>query len=186
MTFASVAAASVTAVSVAAAQEMPVPVATQIPLFLKVLAFDRHLPRRAGAEVVLGVVYQSGNRASVNATDEVIRALNAVHASVGGLPVRATGIDLDKESLAVALTQYRVSVMYVTPLRAIDIATVAAAARAAHVTTMTGVPDYVARGLAVSVRLQRDFPKLLVNLTASRLEGADFSAELLKLAVVIQ
>lgn len=172
--------------TVAAAQEMPVPVAIQIPLFLKVLSFDRQLHARAGAEIVLGVVYQRGNRASVNAKDEVMLALNAVRDSVDGLPVRATAIDLDKEALAGALTKYRVTVMYVAPLRAIDIATVAAAARAAHVTTMTGVPDYIGRGLAVSVRLRGDRPKLLVNLAAARLEGADLSAELLKLAVVIQ
>lgn len=165
---------------------MEVPVAIQIPLFLKVLAFDRQLHARAGAEVVLGVVFQSGNRASVNARDEVMRAVSSVRDSVDGLPVRAVVIDLDKEPLAGALTRNRVTVMYVAPLRAIDIAAVAAAARTAHVTTMTGVPDYVGRGLAVSVRLQRDRPKLLVNLNASRLEGADLSAELLKLAVVIQ
>jgi hypothetical protein len=176
----------VTFASVAAAQEMEVPVAIQIPLFLKVLAFDRQLHARAGAEVVLGVVFQSGNRASVNARDEVMRAISSVRDSVDGLPVRAVAIDLDKEPLAGALTRNRVTVMYVAPLRAIDIAAVAAEARTAHVTTMTGVPDYVGRGLAVSVRLQGDRPKLLVNLNASRLEGADLSAELLKLAVVIQ
>lgn len=172
--------------SAGAAQDMDVPVAVQIPLFLKVLTFDRQLRARAGTEVVVAVAFQSRNRASVAAKDDALRALASVRDSVDGLPVRAVAIDLDAENIASALTKHHLTVLYVAPLRAIDIGAIAAAARTAHVTTMTGVPEYVARGLAVGVRLQRDRPKLLVNLTASKLEGADLSAELLKLAVVTQ
>jgi hypothetical protein len=175
-----------TVTAAAAAQEMQVPVATQIQLFLKVLTFDRQMRSRAGTEVVVGVAYQSGSRASAIAGDVALRALGLAHDSVDGLPVRAVAIDLDNEALAGALAKYRVAVLYVAPLRGVDVASIASAARAAHVMTMTGVPDYVARGLSVGVRLQRDRPKLLVNLTASKLEGSDLSAELLKLAVVTQ
>jgi hypothetical protein len=41
-------------------------------------------------------------------------------------------------------------------------------------------------GLAVGVRLQRDRPKIMINLQCARTQGADFTAELLKLAEVMQ
>jgi hypothetical protein len=66
-----------------------------------------------------------------------------------------------------------------------DIAIVADAARAARVTTFTGTPRYLSEGLAVSVRYQGERPKLLINVDAARLEGAEFSAELLQLAQVM-
>jgi hypothetical protein len=47
------------------------------------------------------------------------------------------------------------------------------------------VSRYVPLGVAVGARLQAERPRLLLNLQAARRAGADFSAELLKLAEVI-
>lgn len=165
---------------------MDVPVAIQIPLFLKVMSFDRQLHPRAGSELVVAIAYQSGNRSSLLAEDAAVQSLSVTRGTVDGLTVRPMLIDLDRERLAVALAREHVTMLYVAPLRAFDIGTVVAAARAAHVTTATGVTRYIALGLALSVRRQGDRPRLLINLPAARLEGAEFAAELLKLAEVIQ
>jgi hypothetical protein len=165
------------------AQEMEVPVAVQIPLFLKVISFDRQL-RARGQEYVVAVAYQSGNRASAEARDEAVRGFRSEHPTVAGLPVRVVSIDIDHESLGEFLKTEQVSLLYVTPLRAVDVGTLVMAAGAAGVTTITGVPQYIAQGVAVSVRLQRDRPKILINLQGARLQGADFAAALLSLAEV--
>lgn len=174
----------------AAAQEMEIPVAIQVPLFLKVLSFDRrHESARAEggngsfslAARGFGVVFQSGNRASVVAKDEVMHALGQATVASG---MTAVAIDLDAQSIEEAIARAGVGVLYVAPLRAADIARIARASRTAGVTTLTGVPEYVRLGLAIGVRLQGERPKLLINLTASRQEGAELSAELLKLAHV--
>lgn len=164
------------------AQEMEIPVSIQVPLFLKVLSFDRRHVPHAGRPLVVAVVFQGRNRASLNAKNEVIRIVSSGDARD---LVEARAIDIDAEPLDRALARVAADVVYIAPLRALDIADVARVTRAAGVTTFTGVPEYVRLGLAVSVRLQGDRPKLLVNLPASRLEGADFSAELLKLAQVV-
>lgn len=163
-----------------AAQDMEVPVAVQIPLFLKVISFDRH--HAADQPLVFGIVFQSGYRASVEAKNEALLAIAAVAPAAPA--VRPVAIDLDRESLPNALGGQRFSVVYVTPVRAISIGDIAAATSAARVTTFTGVPRFVALGLAVGVRLQGERPRLLINLPAARASGADFSAELLKLAQV--
>lgn len=169
---------------VAFAQEMEIPVAVQVPLFLKVISFDRQLRARGQTEYVVAVAYQSGNRASTDARDEVIRALKVEHPTVLGLPVRLVTVDLDRESLSDCLKIHAASLLYIAPLRAVDVAALTATASAAGVTTVSGVPQYVSEGVAVGVRLQRDRPRILINLQGARLQGADFAAELLKLADV--
>ena len=86
-----------------AAQEMEVPTSVQIPLFLKVITFDRQLHSRGHGDFVIAVAYQSGNRTSTTVRDEVVRAFEAAHETVAGAPVRVVTIDLDKESAADAL-----------------------------------------------------------------------------------
>lgn len=167
------------------AQAGDVPIGLQIPLFLKVVSFDRQLATRMGSELVVGVAYQGGNRESVRAKEDAVRALRDARDVPGTQRVRIEAIDLDRETLAIELVRRRIVVLYVAPLRALNIADVATAARAARVTTITGTPGYLSDGLAVSVRYQGERPKLLINVDAARLEGAEFSAELLKLAQVI-
>lgn len=168
----------------AAQQEMELPVDLQVSLFLRVLSFDRQLPSRAGDELDVAVVMQRGYRASQKAGDEALSALNESGSNVGGVPVRAAAVDLDTESLADALAQRPVTVLYLTPLRGVDVRELAAEAGAAGALTVSGVPGYVPMGVAVSARLQGERPRLLLNLRAARRAGADFSAELLKLAEV--
>lgn len=165
----------------AAAQDMDVPVQTQVALFLKVITFDRNLVIPPATEIVVGVVFQSGYRTSVNAKNI---AMTALQLSGGQRKIRAIAIDLDREPLAAALTRHMPSVVYVAPLRAVEISDLATTTRNAGVTTVTGVPQYISLGLAVSVRLQGERPKLVINAEAAKLEGADFRAELLKLAQI--
>jgi hypothetical protein len=168
-----------------AAQEADVPVGLQIPLFLKVVSFDRQLASRMNEELVVAVAYQGGNRESVRAMEDAVGAIRGARGVPGMPELRVESIDLDKTSLVVELARRQVTILYVAPLRAVDIAIIADAARAARVTTFTGTPRYLSDGLAVSVRYQGERPKLLINVDAARLEGAEFSAELLQLAQVM-
>jgi hypothetical protein len=164
---------------------MDVPLAIQIPLFVKVLSFDRKLTERAGAELTFAVAFQGGNRASIAVKDEVVRLLAAERSSLVSIAIVVVAIDLDSLDLAAHLRSTQARAVYVTPLRGIDIGRLATSARSAGVTTMSGVPRHISQGLAVGVRVQGDRPRLLINVKSARLEGADFSADLLRLAQVI-
>ncbi|MEO7998836.1 MAG: YfiR/HmsC family protein [Gemmatimonadaceae bacterium] len=163
------------------AQEMELPVSIQVPLFLKVIAFDRQQNQQVDVSLVVGVAYQSGFRVSATTREEVVQLLRNSRER----KVRVVVIDLDKEDLAEVLQQQHVTVLYVSPVRSYSIADIAAAAAAAKAITVTGVPSYVEQGLSVGARLQSDRPKLLVNLLAARRSGADFTAELLKMVEVV-
>ena len=165
-----------------AAQDMDVPMRVQMPILLKVISFDRQLHTRAPRDVVIGVIMQGGNRASVAAHDQAIEILTAAGTTVDGIPVRVITFDLDRQSVREVFANVALTHVYVTPLRAVDIGELATQARAAGVTTMTGVAEHLGRGISIGVGLRAGRPKILVNVRAARAEGAELSAELLKLA----
>ena len=109
-----------------AAQEMAVPVAVQLPLFVKILSFDRNLVAQPSGPIVMGVLYQSKFRASANVADEVRRAAGRLTVAGNGAVLRVIAIDLDETPhLAAMLSRLHLTVLYVSPLRAVDLASVA-------------------------------------------------------------
>ena len=174
----------------AEAQDTPVPVDVQVQIMVKILNFDRRLPERLGGRLTVGVLYQGRYRTSANVGGEVCRTLMALPASaLGGLDslqMTCVTIDLDHtRDLPSILKRERVQVLYVSPLRAYQLEDVVTASRAAQITTLSGVPRYVETGLAIGVDMRGDRPEIVINLRASRAEGADLNAQVLKLARVV-
>lgn len=166
----------------AAAQEMAVPVDVQFSLFYRILTYDREIGARAGNGLVICVSYQGAFRASVLAKNEAIRQQPPVGTAYS---VRFVSIDLDGgEGFRAEAVSAGCDVLYVTPLRSTSVRTIMTLSRERGMLTLTGVPEYVARGLAVGIGAVDDRPEILINLTAATAEGAVFSAQLLRLATV--
>ncbi len=169
-------------------QEMPAPVDTQIRLLSRILQFDRRFPDGFGDEVVVGVLYQSRFRASLDAMTAAVAALQREQSGglPGGLSLRFLTLDLDGGvSLLDELADGRIDVLYVAPLRAVDVEALSQICRRSGVLTFTGVPEFVSRGLAVGIGSRRGRPEILINREAAEAEGAFFSSELLALARIV-
>jgi hypothetical protein len=167
----------------ARAQNMATPVDVQFSLFFRILTYDRNLEHRTAGGLVVGIVFQPHFRASVLAKDEALRQQVPPGA---GYTIRMVPLALDDSTdLGEAARHAGCTVLYVTPLRAVDVGLIAAAGRDRGMLTLTGVAEYVAVGIAVGIGLRGDRPEILVNLAAARQEGADFSAQLLRLARVM-
>ncbi|HEY7637588.1 MAG TPA: YfiR/HmsC family protein [Gemmatimonadales bacterium] len=171
----------------AMAQGMATPVEVQVPLMLKILNFDRSLRVDVQRTLVVGVLYQAGYRTSAQIAEQVRHTLlEQREQGVGTWALRVVPINLDETGdLDTVLVQQRVTVLYVSPLRAVSLRKISGAARAKQITTLTGVPDYVEDGLAIGIDLQDERPQIIMNLAASRAEGADFTAQLLQLARLV-
>ncbi|MDP6775356.1 MAG: YfiR/HmsC family protein [Candidatus Latescibacteria bacterium] len=168
------------------AQEMPVPVPIQAALFTKILAFDRSLPPTDPEGLVVAVLYQEKVRSSVNAKDEWIEAIESI-GSDGRLEASCLPIDItDPNVLRASLTNRGIHAIYVTPLRAVEIREITAASRSLKIRTFTGVPEYVGAGIGVGIGMKGERPEILINLDASKAEGTDFRARLLKLARIVR
>lgn len=170
------------------AQEMALPSSLQYQLFLKILKYDRHLTANMGPELIIGIFYQSGFRNSLQAMEAFQAAVEATtQKEFQNVTVKAVPIDLDNEpDLEKTLASNKVSLIYVAPLRAYDLKAITSLSRAKKLVTLTGVPDYADKGVAVGVGLKGENPEIIINLPAAREEGSDFSSSLLKLARVIE
>jgi hypothetical protein len=166
---------------------MPVPVDLQISLASRILSFDHELKSRVGDEIVIGIVYQDQFRSSLNARDAFLEAhRSGIGTEITGLPVRCVPLAFrDTARLAEAAVEHDLDVLYIAPLRAVSIGALANLSRRRHILTITGVPEYVANGIAVGIGSEAGRPKILINLDGANAEGADFSSELLKLSQIV-
>lgn len=172
--------------AITSAEEMPVPMEMQFPLFLKILTFDRNLRERAGNEIVIGIVYQSKFRRSLEIKDALVEVMSkSPIKKIEEIPVRCVAIDVDNTNLGDAISMSKINVLYITPLRALELKRIIRVSRAQKLTTLTGVPDYVVSGLSVGIGVKGRNPRIIINLPAARAEGSNFSSQLLRLAKVI-
>lgn len=172
----------------ALAQDMPVPADLQAGLLLKLLPYDRALKERAGAEVVVVVAYQPRFRLSSEAKNKFVRTLE--HDAAGhilGLPLRLVELPLEESTdFAAELKRASADIVYLAPLRAVDVEALARAAREARVLSFTGVPEYVHRGAMVGIAERKSRPSLVINLGATRAAGVDLRSELLSISQIVK
>jgi hypothetical protein len=168
------------------AQEMDVAASVQIPLLYKILTFDRNFAARAGDDIVIAILYQSGFRASTMAREQVEHAFGHTASPFGAKRIRWVAVELEAAAdLAQVLNRHEADVVYVTPLRGTGLTGIVDVARRSHLMTFTGVPPYVERGLSVGIGIEQERPMILINLAAARAEGADYTAQLLRVSRVI-
>ncbi len=173
----------------AQAQEMEVPLDLQFKLILKALSFDRSLPARCGDSLDFCIVYQSKFLQSEHIKREVLRmAQNDIRmSSLDNIPIAWKTLDLQKPGDFSSFIQHTsVDVLYVTPLRTVDLTSIADFCRIHKINSVTGVTEYLDFGLALAVGAFGDKPILIINLPAAKAEGSDYSSQLLKLAKVIE
>ena len=166
-------------------QEMPLPMDLQVSMLARIWAYDRSHRDRFAEGLVVAVVYQELFRPSLVAKNEFLRVVRARDWGPHAVHVVDVEID-DTADFESALREEGVDVVYLAPLRGRGIDEVVRATRRAGTLTCTGVPGYVAQGVSVGLDSEGDKPRILVNLTGAKAEGADFSSELLKLAYVVE
>jgi YfiR/HmsC-like len=168
---------------------MALPVADQVPLLLKILTRDRNFEKKAGTELAIGIVYDPSDRDSAKATTDLGIALFQIQdqgKTVKQLKIRYYTIEYTNAAeLERFVKQKGISVLYIAPGNARNLANIVQLSQDLHLTTTTGVPDYVRRGASVGLAVSQDKPQILINLQSTRLEGSDFDASLLRLATIL-
>ncbi len=170
------------------AQQMPVPVEDQAPLFFKILSFNRNLKVKSGDKLTIAVIYQEKYRSSKVAQNEFVAFVkNNKELQINGFRVKCVPVDLaDLTAPVSSLNLKEIDAFYVTPIRAFDITEICRLSRTRKIITMSGVPDYVSEGISIGLDIEDEHPKILINLNAARSEGIDFNSQLLKLVKVIE
>lgn len=172
---------------IAFTQEMSVPVDIQIPLFKKILTFDRNLKIRSSNGLVIGVLFQKDFKSSSDVKNEFISeatispdSLN--HSLIQFFPLQYA----DESELTNNLSKQNIDILYITPMRAVDLKMVSRLCQTQKILSITGVPKYVENGISVGLDIKAEKPQIIINLQSAKSEGADFSSKLLNLAKVIE
>ncbi len=172
-----------------AAEAMPFPADVQITLLLKILTYDRSFQYKAKSGVTIGVIYAAGDPDSVRAKDEIVKTLQAVaDRTIKNVPIRYVALEYkDAATLEKAVRANGVNVFYVSPGNSSAVQALTKMSHTYSITTATGVPEYVQRGVAIGIGIKPDKkPDILINLPSSRSEGSDFDASLLRIATVVK
>lgn len=170
------------------AQEPLVPVDVHLGLMLRTLNFDRGFVPRSKSTVRVGILFQQSFRTSIDASSQAASYLgDSASQEAAGHRISVALLSYDTPAqLDSALLVDSLDVLYIAPLRSVDVSEIVAATRARQVLTMTGVPSFVPKGVSVGVAVRGGKPELLINQTAALAEGADFSSQLLRLAKVYE
>jgi hypothetical protein len=165
---------------------MSLDVERQAMLLVNVLTYDRAQKERLRKGFTVGVLYQSRVQRSALVAGEFTKALPR---AVGTIPGRVRIVKVEmgaRGKLARQLLDLKIAVVYVTPLRAVDMAVVADICAAGRILSFTGVQEYVRKGVGVGLVREKGKPFVLVNLAATRAVGSKFSSQLLRMARVVE
>lgn len=172
----------------ARAQSMALPAELQVPLILKILTYDRQLETKGRKELAIGIVFDPADGASSKAAEQVSDTLyKFTGKTVKKLPLKYYLVEFTGPADLQATIQKRgINVLYLCPGISRSLESVLKISHAQGITTATGVPDYVRRGVAVGIGVFQDKPQILINLPSSRSEGSEFDASLLQIATVLR
>ena len=164
-----------------------IPASTQVPIFLKMLTYDRTLWDTPEPSLRIGVLHRSGHdRSDANMTAITDALSRSADKTVNNVHFDFTTLSWgDPAEMVRKITAADIDVLYVTDGHRDVLPDVMAAVREAGILTITGTPGLVAAGLAVGLDLDRDRPRLEVNLAALEAEGHQLDSRVLRLSKVV-
>jgi hypothetical protein len=164
------------------------PPAKQAIFLARVIAYDANLKARAGPTVNIAVVSKKGDAESDRISDAVMKAFLPLEAAtVLGLPVKVSQVSFSgKDALDKAVRDGGIDSFYVCAGLESALPDIKSVARARKVLTFAARESYLKAGLSLGVFALDGKNTILVNLDASREEGAAFGPELLRLATVVR
>ncbi len=182
----SILAAALFAVRPAPAEEVTVPVARQAELLVRVAAYDRNLPARAGGTVRVVIVTNPEDADSRVVAAQMDAALRKFD-KIAGLPYEVTTVPFPGgAALAAACKRDHVSIVYATQGLDEKIAELSAALTSVDVFSVAALVRYVPQGLVLGFDLVSAKPTLVINLPQATKQNVSIEASVLHLMRVIQ
>lgn len=155
-------------------------------ILLRAISFDRALAARAGAEVVISVVYDGRTSGGERERDGRVLAFRKLaDRTIAGLPMKVTWFDCSP-SRPMDEALRGVDIVYLTSGAKECVRSVTAVTRRLRIASLASERALVEQGVTIGVTMGGARPKLLVNLKASKAEGLDLASQMLQLAEVIK
>lgn len=171
-------------------QVIIVPLETQLPIIKKIIEFDKNSKYYADQNKTfkIGIVFQSGYKLS-NGTRFAIQNISEDQKLnyIFGKNIEYIPLDLSNGSdISKMISSANIRVAFITPMRAVALEKVSNALKISKVLSITLVSDYLENDFSVGIDYKGDKPQILMNLTSSKEENADFSPQILKLVKILK
>ena len=166
-----------------------VPAKNQALLLLRILAYDHNLASRTtGGHVTIVLLYKPGNGDSEDSANNMNAILQDIGKSttIANNSISVVRLPYTDKTFDADIARSHGAAVYVASGLGDGIGTITSATQAHKLLTFCGVPDFVSAGVAVGFGVDDGKPQILVNLPASRNEGADLDAALLHLAKIVK
>ena len=152
---------------------------------MKSLDYDRNLKNKN--IIRIGIIYQENFRSSFKTKNQIINIAKELESKLSSnFQFEFEGININKsEDIRDFIKTGNYDVVYIAPLRAVNIENLANILRQNKILAITGIAEYVVHDIPFTVDLVNDKPKIVIDLNNSKNSGADFNVSLLKLAKVI-
>jgi YfiR/HmsC-like len=163
------------------ASESRVPLGIQLPALLKALGYDRDL-QIDGRELVVGVMFDPGDPASVETKDELL----AIHKELTRLTVKGKRVAFEPLAYQRGRTPLGVDALLVAPLPPASIPELAARTAAEKIPTLATTAEEVESGLVLAMEMRDGKPRFVVNRAAAVASGVSFESGFLDLCRIVE
>jgi hypothetical protein len=172
--------------SLAAQEDVAVPVPLQMELLVKVASYDKNLPARAATAARVLILVKAGDPQSSHVAQTAKLALQGK--TLNRLAVEASELVFsDGASVAQSVREKGAAILYAAPgFDPNDMQSVARSLRGVSVLSVGSLARFVETGVVLGFDLVGGKPKLIVHLRRARDQGVDLSSQVLKLAKVIE
>ncbi len=169
------------------AASQTVPVEMQLPIYFKLLTYDRTLWDVAEPRLRIGLLHRLGSDLSSRNLAAMLEALEAsAEKTINGLPFEYVTLSWrDHDDLTRQLTRADIDVLYVTAGHRGHLDAVARNTRHLGILTLAGSEGDVGRGLSVGLSPEGERLRIEVDLEALGAEGHQFDARVLRLCRVV-
>jgi len=158
----------------------------QINLFMKILRYDRNIAERGEEGLKMGVLYNPADKKSVKLKDDFLEEFDLLEdKTIKDIPLFVLAVagaaELDK-----AIENYHINILYIAPGLDNQMDSILKTCEENSILSLTAVEKYAENGVAVGLGIVDEKPEIIINTSVSRAVGADFGADILKLARVIK
>jgi hypothetical protein len=168
--------------------EDAIPTSRQVVILMRALAYDGNLKSRAGNTINIAILQKKGNAASETMANAMTKAFGALESTqVSGLPIVVSHMTyVGEEALTKAFTGAGIDFVYVCEGLDADLDAIKRVTHQMKVLSVGSMHEQVEKGLSIGIFEIESKCTILLNLQASRQEGVEFAADLLRLARVIR
>ena len=160
---------------------------TQYVLLLKMLTYNKSFLNKSTGKVIIGIVFQNSYRFSADEKDALVNVIDESDLKVENRSVDYILMDVSESThLEYYGKSSSIDVLFVLPMRGINIGTITAFSQKYKIMTFTSSPDYMNVGISACVNMDGEKPVIIINRNSTRSEGVDFSSQLLRVARIIE